>query len=267
MSYKLGIVGYAPPPHIEAATAFYENLKQFPTKHETILFSDWAWDRVVPLKKSPEEIYKPEQKASWPHKFALNNLLFFQGMMMALKSGMSHVIYLESDCRVGRKHWDDVMFDEFFSLGKNLILGGTVVCYNPCNWNRAASDRWQKLVSENTSKNMPVATYGWKSAQERQSPCVFTNGALSVIDMAWIRELFRFEDGCVSLSEHPCPWDFRLGLEIGERFFEEAYDVVGMLTSVYSSFGDVITSQQDRQDMLTSGKVVAVHQIKDGWKP
>lgn len=267
MSFKLATIGYAPPPHIPAAQAFMDNLKKFPTKHELLLYSDYDWPSVLKLKQSPEYYFNPEHKETWPHKFALNNLLFFTGMQLAIKSGYSHVIYIESDCRVNKVGWDEIMFDEFFSMGKPLILGGSVVCYNPANWSKLALERWHRMVANNSSRNMPIPTYGWVNSTAKQTPCVFTNGALSVISMAWIQEIFNFGDGCVKLAEHACPWDFRLGNEVGERFFEEAYDVVGHMGCVYSSYGDVITSQQDRQDMLTGGNVCAIHQVKDGWQP
>lgn len=256
------------------ATAFYQNITRFKTTHPLILFSEHPWPDVTPLKISPEVPFA----AGKPHKFAINNVLWFTALKMARAQGYSHVLYLESDCRVGRDGWDGAMFDEYFDIGRPLIAGGTLAVYNPSNAGRKAHERWEKLVVENATKwqgkpfeqcrkNVPVGTWGWMSADTKGPSCVFPNGALGIYAIEWMHELF---DLTVTATEHamrPEPFDMSVGLRTWAKFEEDSYEVLGMLHSCYSGFGNVVTSISERQEMLTSGKICAGHQYKDEWQP
>lgn len=279
---RLASIGYIPPATFTGARSFYENVRRFKTKHDLLLFSEADWPEVnIKLKMSPEQPFMSKVGGKpalvKPHKFAINNVLWFTAMRMAREAGYSHVCYLESDCRVGCHDWDAKMFDEYFGLGRALICGGTCAVYNPANWNRKATDRWCELVAQNFIKrNMPVATYGWKGAGDRHPSCVFPNGALSIVSLEWIHELFDLTQPSVKLALNPEPYDMALGTRIWGRFegekyvpkFEEdAYEVVGHLNSIYSGYGDVVTSLAERKEMLTSGRYNAIHHVKEEWQP
>jgi hypothetical protein len=55
-------------------------------------------------------------------------------------------------------------------------------------------------------------------------------------------------------------------MEIGGRlwkvFAEDTFDFLGHLDTIYSGYGDILTTEEERMNLLRSGKVVAVHQIK-----
>ena len=269
---KLVTAGYIPPPSYVGARSFHENLTQFKTRHDLLLFSEHEWPGTVRLKMSPEAPFMTQVRGKptlvKPHKFAINNLLWFTALSMARDSGYTHLLYLESDCRVGCDFWDDKVFGEYFSLGHPLICGGTCAVYNPANWSLKASQRWCELVAANfIRKNMPVATYGWKGASEKHPSCVFPNGALSIVSLAWIHELFDLTQPAVRHAHNARPFDMHLGEKVWEKFEEDSYDVVGHLNSIYSGYGDVITTLDERKAMLVSGRYCAVHHIKDEWKP
>lgn len=282
---KLCSIGYVPPKTFPGASAFYENIRRFKTKFDLVLFSDDDWpDLAIRLKMSPEHPYRViahgKTALNPPHKFAINNVLWFTALKMARTAGYSHLLYLESDCRVGCDHWDERMFEEYFGLGRALVAGGSLGVYNPANWNRRATDKWCELVSRHyVRKNMPVPSYGWKGAADRSPVCVFPNGALSIVSIEWMHELFDLTQGSVALAVDPCqnnkpdrpsapsPFDMALGIRLWQRFEEESYDVLGHLTCAYSTYGDIITTPEERREMLTSGKVVACHHYKDQWKP
>lgn len=284
---KIATFGYIPPASFPGAQAFYENIMAFKHTHPLMLFSDAEWPDTFRLKMSPEVPFAQGR----PHKFVINNTLWFTALKIARDQGYSQMLFLESDCRVLGDHWDDKIFTEYFEMGRPLVAGGTLATYNPASWSLKAMQRWERLVVENAEKwqekpyakcqlNLPVATYGWKpmkgegvSGSERSPCCVFPNGALGIYNISWMHELFDLTQTAVALAispfpeGRPGPYDMALGVKVWNRFEEDAYEVLGHLTSIYSGFGDVITSPEDRRALLTSGKVVGIHQIKDSWKP
>jgi hypothetical protein len=63
------------------------------------------------------------------------------------------------------------------------------------------------------------------------------------------------------------PWDKEIGLRMWKAHGLEVFDRIGVLKSSYSSYGNAVTTEAHRKELLTSGKIVAVHQIKSAWKP
>lgn len=269
MSLNLGTVLYVPPPdRYPGANAILANLRNHPPALPLIVYSDHPhdWPELVRLRASPEAVKVLTDKDNKPNRWGLNNAVFMTGLRIARERGFSHVIYLEADCRVKGKGWDARLFEEYFTLGRPCIMAGTLAAYNPCNWSLEAARRWQQLVAGNQDRNMPVATYGWKGAAERHPCCVFSNGAFSVLNMAWMPILFAL-DNSVQSALNMGPWDMELGMQIWKRFEELAYDVTGMLHSVYSGYGDVLTTEAQRLQWLRDGLYCGVHQIKSEAQP
>jgi len=257
---KLASLAYVPPPSVGCGQTFYDNLRQHKTTEPLILYSDHNWPEAIRIG-NPEVARQYRDDKGQPNKFAVNNLIFLTGLRLASKLGLSHIIYLESDCRVGRDHWDGVMFQEYFNFGFPAIAAGTLACYNPSNHSREANLRWAELVSRNWKRNVPVATYGWLAADKRSPTCVFPNGALSVLNVAWMATLFNLDNTAAACSKI-APWDMQMGLEIWQRFGVDSFTVCGYLESIYSGYGEILTTEEERLKMLAIGKVVAVHQVK-----
>jgi len=265
MSIKLATLAYAPPPSFGCARVFMENLQKFPSRYDLLIYSEHDWPGAIKIK-SPEILKGAKFADGKPNKFAIPNATFFTGLRIAASKGYTHMLFLESDCRVGQKHYDEVIFDEFFSMGRPLIAAGTLACFNPCAAGGESARRWARLVARNIKRNVPVATYGWLPALVKGPSCVFPNGALAVYDVTWCQ---RFWDlgNTIQLSALTTAYDMALGTEIWKRFEEDSYEVVGWLDSVGSFYGDVLTSALERREMLLSGKIVAGHQHKDDWQP
>lgn len=269
---KLAVVGYLPPPKLPAATAFLANLRKFPAKFDTIYFSEHPWKDVpgnfIPLKLNPEVVRDDPRyaNASKPNPFALNNALFFTGLQMAVGQGITHMLYLESDCRVGVEHFDERIFDEAFSRQEPFAIAGSMVCYNPTNAGPEAHRRWAEAVAANLRRNYPIPTYGWQGAAVSHPSCVFVNGAGGIYDVAWMLRLFELGE-TIKLAHQATAWDMQIGMNLWALMGAKAYDLVTHLSCMYSSYGDVITQPIDRQRMLTEGKVCLIHQIKDSWTP
>lgn len=270
---KLAVLAYLPPKAWGCSATFAKNLEKFPTKYDLLTYSESEdWPSAIRLRGNPEVVKgarmipSPRSAHGSQNPFAVNNLVFFTGLNVAIKNGYTHAIYLESDCRVGRAHWDEVLFDEFFTIGRPLVCGGTLAVYNPCNYSPKATRRWEALVARNYRRNVPVATYGWLPASQKHPSMVFPNGAFSVLDLAWMARLYDLSD-TMKLAVNSQPWDFETGLRIWEKFEEDAFEVCGFMNSIYSGYADILTTPDERKDMITSGKVVGAHQIKDNWMP
>lgn len=252
---------YLPPPHAyKSATAILENLAKYPAKREMIIFSEHNYELPgqIVLKISPEVV-------KGRTKFAINNLAWLTGLRIAKERGITHMICLEADCRVG-EGWDENIFDEYFNLGRPCIAAGTLAVYNPCASGLKAAKRWENLVARNVRKNVPIATYGWMQGDQKGPSCVFPNGALSVQDVMWMEKYFPLND-TVKLAVELPPFDMAIGLKIWETFQEESYDVLGHLDCIYSGYGDALTTEEERLNMLRSGAVVGIHQVKSGEQP
>ena len=272
---KLAVVGYLPPPKLPVANAFVENIRKFAPRCDTILYSEHPWTdtpgNFYKLKLDPEEL-KKDKRFTGPgqppggHPFAVNNAVFFTGLRMASQNGVTHMLYLEADCRVNGEGWDEKIFDEAFRRQEPFALAGSMVCYNPTNAGREAHRRWAECVAANLKRNYPIPTYGWQGAASAHPSCVFVNGAGGIYDVAWMLRLFELAD-TVALTFASTAWDMQTGQNLWKLMGVQSYDLVTHLTSMYSSYGNVITTQAQRQALLTSKKVCLVHQIKDSWAP
>jgi hypothetical protein len=169
---KICTIAYLPPPSFRGAdtAVFLENLKRFPTQHPLILFSDHQWPNtdLIKLPSSPEvaKDFRDAKGASNP--WAVNNLIFFTALRIALRNEFTHILYLEADCRVGKKAWDNIVFEEYFSHPNSLACGGTLVTYNPANSGAEGFKRWNNLMERNTRRNFKVACYGFLKARLTQ---------------------------------------------------------------------------------------------------
>lgn len=256
---KIATIAYVPPPQFGCATVFHDNLRKFRTRYPLLVYSDHDWPDTIKIR-NPEGVNQMMTNRTM-NRWAVNNAIFLTGMRIAKSQGYTHVIYVESDCRVGCDNWDEQVFAEYFSLGKACIGAGTLACYNPCNYSRKAAMRWTELVAGNTKRNIPVATYGWKGASDPGNTLIFPNGALSVLDVDWMARLFDLNRTIVSATEATA-WDMALGQRVWKLFEEESFDVMGMLRSVFSSYGDILTTEAERLEWLRAGQYVAVHQVK-----
>lgn len=258
-----------PPPGSLNSEVFLSNLKKFPATHELLLYSvhDYG-EGFIQLKMSPEVLsgatFSDGPAKGKVNPFAVHNAAFLPGLKICRERGITHALYLECDCRVGREGWDDVILEEFGKLPKSCIVAGTVVVYNPCNANLAMALRINRLAAKLPAHGIPMGCF---CGSDRSVPaCFFVNGALAVYDVEALATFFDLEQQGAMSANNP-PFDLALGLKLLEKYGEQACDVIGSLSSVLSAYGDVLTTPELRRELLTSGKVVAAHQFKDSWQP
>jgi hypothetical protein len=268
---KLASYLYVPPPSVyPSALAILENLRRFPPAHDLVVFSEYPhdWPGLIRLKVSPDVVKKVDGTANFGGRqdFRPSNVVFLTGLQLVRDLGYDFVIVLEADCRVGRAGWDTVMFEEFFNLGRPCIAAGSLAFYNPANFSGKALKKWQAVVAKNTARNFPCPTYGWVGAAQQHPSCVFPNGALSILDMDWMKRFFTLENA-VAEAVNMGPWDMVIGTKVWDQFAEDAYEVTGQLQTIFSSYGDIITTEESRMAWLRRGEIVGVHQVKSMVQP
>jgi len=263
---KLCACGYVAPPHIGHPEAFLRNLSKIKTDCDLILYSDYAYPDTFRLKASPEVFRQNKFPDGKPNKFCVQNGAFFTGVRIAKERGYTHMITLEDDVRFGVDHWDSIMWEEYFAIGRPLIAAGTLATYNPCNWSPEASKLWGELCRRNTRRNFPISTYGWLGAGIKGKTAVFPNGALAIYDLDWMAKFFNLNETQLTASSHDA-WDFAIGFKIWDVFEEMSYELVGYMETIGSWYRDLVTTEPERIELLKSGAVVAVHHIKTDWVP
>lgn len=289
MSHRCGVLGYIPrsniPPKICSPMAFVENITRFKMRHPACFYTDGndTYGLTSVTIPNPEPVCNKDAvlKNGWPNTFVLNNLIFFTGLRIALRKGWSHFIYLEADCRVGCDNWDEQLFDFHFSHPEPLVASGTAVAFNVCSTGPAAHLRWRQWVNDQKAipghEGLKAPVYGWRgqaplddTTPMSEKPTVFVNGALGVYDTVWLAKLFGMDglppeqtkDNCKELAETNFAWDFSIGYLLWKALGIHMFDVIQNNPKIYSGFGDIMTTPEERLEMLRQGTVVAVHQIK-----
>lgn len=259
-------LAYIPPPNIPGSAQFLNNLRRFKTSYPLVLFSDHPYgDGVLKMHKSPEIIKGAKYVNGAPNKWALNNLVFLTGLRVVGDS-YSHFLYLEADCRVNGDDWDGVVFEEFMQRNPGAIAAGTFATYNVNNRDIEFSRAWHRWMVENGDAQFPITAYGGNGASEKHEPAVFPNGALAIYEVAWLREQFGRENTVKTAAEITA-FDYEIGRRLVRQFGPDVFrGKILHMDSVYSSYGDVQTTEEQRQNLLVSKKVAAVHQIKSVWR-
>lgn len=260
---------YLAPPKLVRASAFLANMRNFPAKHELIIYSDHNYSAEWPVvfKLSGDvEIAKTEK-----NRTAVNNLVFFLGLRIAANRGYTHVMILEHDCRVNVAGWDDIIWQEFLSKNPSAIMGGSMVVFNPCSFNRKAAQGFEELLSKSVGNRiMPLSVCGTSHLAEQRPSCIFPNGAFAIYRLDWLLKIFPEVLGTpqqyIELSKTQKTWDYEIGIQLWNEFKENSYQHVVSLESIYSGYGNILCSEDERKQWLTEGKIVGVHQIKSDWK-
>lgn len=259
---KVCTVAYLPP-NMGYARVFRENLESYRHTHPIILYSD-SKDFGVNL------IPNPGQAVGFRNvPLSINNYVFLSGMKLAEAAGYEYFLYLEEDCRVRGHHWDGKIFTEFFQTD-GALMGGT-----PSMWNigicGAANEikalEWAWKYAKKTG-HAPLIWQNDGRTGEQRGLWLYPNGAIGVYHIPTIKAIFvghEYDMGtyCSTLGA----WDVLIGKGMWNQFAMGTFDRFAIIRSVFSSYKDCHFGLHERKKLLTDGNVVAVHQIKDNWKP
>jgi hypothetical protein len=260
---KLGIFCYVPPTTVGNCHAFLKNIQRFKTRHPIIFYGyHTGIPGAVELKQDPEFL-----KNDPDNRLTLANAVFFTGLKIAIEQGFTHMLALEADCRVGCDYWDDEIWKEFLSKNPDAVMGGSAVVFNPAAWSREAAERYEQFVLETQPRLVPISVAGSGRLAEKQHSCVFTNGALSIYNLEWMKKAFWHDisNGVVALAKRSKAWDYEVGIRLWNEFDYRAYEKVVSINCVYSGYGELMTNEMERRQWLADKRVVAVHQIKSAW--
>lgn len=257
----------SPPPNEYASAAvFLENIRRYRTHHDLILYSDYDYGPdVIRLKASPTMVKGANYPNGKPNKFAINNLAFLSGVRIAQAHKIDYVLYVEADCRVKGDGWDEVVFGEFLKAGEDKLIGGSIVCYQPCNKDRAFAKAWRAFMAKYAESKFVIPCYGGIGASEQQEPAVFPNGALAIYKVDFIDQVYDLSQSTVNTASARTAFDYDCGRELVKKYGPDCFKYLVHLDSVYSGYGDVLFTEKDRQELLQSGQVTACHQIKSQW--
>lgn len=264
------VAAYVPPPNFLGGTAFFENITRWRTRFPLILFSEYDYGpNVLRLKVSPEIVKAAKYPNGVDNVFSISNLLFLTAMGMLNGKGFTHVIYVESDCRVRGHEWDGRIWDEATANGRDPMAAGSVVCYSVGNAGIDFCRAWARFMAQNAAAKFPIPPYGGNGSAEVHEPCVFTNGALGLYKLSFVKEVFGDVipgvTDTASAASTVTAWDYALGRYLYRTFKEQLFSKLVHLDCVYSGYGDGFTTPEQRQQWLLNGEIVGVHQIKSEW--
>ena len=266
---KLLVIGYLPPKRLYPTDSFLKNMADFPPSNEMVLFTDsdeFSGNGIVKLAGSVEVAKTPS------NKMACNNLIFFIALRIAASKRCTHILLVENDCRVNKAGWDEIIFQEFLRKNPDAICGGSLAIFNPCSFNQKAAQKYENLIAASIkSRPVPFSVTGSSNLAEFRDSCVFPNGALAIYRMDWLLKTFSqvtsSPQDYIKAAQDIVTWDYEIGKRLWNEFKENTYDKVVHIDCHYSGYGNVMTTEDERKQLLESGRIVAVHQIKSDWTP
>lgn len=262
---NLGTILYLPPHGRLNSDAFADNLGRFKTRYPVMILTDdttWHHSRAI---DNPERI-RGGRTPAW----AINNYLFFKSLELARDAGLDYWFYVEVDSRVNGDYWDEVIWKEHFERYPNgITCAGSPVCWDvSCGGPDFAANVIKMAYEFQNLLGVPAAFYGSKSPHDCTGGYLYPNGSLATYCTRDLLQIFAgFDQDIIGNSRTLTAFDLELGRRLWHNHGPRATEHVGFLTKCYSGFGDCIVSCELRKQFLTSGKIAAVHQIKDQWVP
>lgn len=270
MSFSPAILAYVPPPNFTGSAAFLANITRFKTKYPMMLFSDHrGYDGKHFVTPKPFTMYDPEKippdaKTALdgkPRACAISNAIFHTALKIAIKTQVTHMLYMEADCRVNGDYWDDKIFSAHFSQPFPAVASGTLFAWNMPNGGTKMVKRWEQAVVKASKTFFPILTYGMMPHGDLPfNPSVFPNGAIAVYSIEWMRQLFNIDSMIETARDRA--FDFVIGEKLARMFGPDCFDLVAHTTESFSGYGNQFTSEDERLAWLKEGRCVAVHQVK-----
>lgn len=257
---KFGTVAYLPPRGKLFSDAFAANIGQFKSRYPIYFISDdgnWKPSRLID---------DPEKIGTRP-KWAINNWLFLKSLQLARDVGLEYMIYLEADSRVGCDDWDGALLDEMFArYPSGIDCAGSPVCWDVTSGGREFAKRVIEDACEyQKAGGLPASFHGGKHPHDTSGSCYYPNGSCAIYRMQDMLKLFAgFDRDIIGNARILQPWDMEIGRRLWFNYGPNCVSHVGWLAKAYSGFGNSITTEAERWQMLKDGRKVAVHQIKEG---
>jgi len=260
----------------ERTGACLANLARWKHAYPIFVYSDSEWHSSLWKllgAAGPMEFFKcgnPEVvKTDTVHH--VPKLAYLMGLEIAIAQGLTHFLTLETDCRVWGDNWDEAIFTEFLEQGDDKVLGGTLFVWHPFN---AGLDYAQEFTAFMQVANLGfqkrlvslpnVFVYGGRGSCEKHKTCAYPNGAGSIAKTSFVQQVFGHREIKVAAQEGSA-WDAHLGFGLFDIYGPNGYTRLAPLRNVFSVYGDLLTSEQLRLNLLTLGQVRLAHQVKSAW--
>lgn len=262
ISPQYGIIAYVPPPNIGHPDVFFRHLDEYPPKNRLYLMSDYEW---------PKSSRIPDPTVKWQNSDRIASTVFMHALKLAEKKGLTHFIYLESDCRMIGENWDVKLFDDFTAGGNGHIAGGNMGICSVKNGDAAFRAQFEALarkfgVNDTRHKvhKTAILTHKWP----HPVPIPFVNGAVGVYSVKKLRELFGDETPDAAVSTWYTVQDRGIGEAALKRYSPaEVLSKFKHMPEVMATAGERLYTYDTRIAVLTEKKVTCVHPIKTRWRP
>lgn len=256
-----GVVAYLPPPNVGHTSVFLKNLKEHPPTGKVLFLSDYPW---------PDSERIPDPTQHFTNKDQIAAFVFIKALELAEQKGLDNFIYLETDCRVAGKGWDKLLFKRFYAAGNGTIAAGNIAVFGSQNGDETFKRRLMTLVGEHgmcwhdqSSDKSAILFQGIPS--DKTIP--FVNGAPAVYSVKALRGILGYGTAEMIASTMKTS-----DLDIGEMYAQN-HGVASALAhfehvpEIMATGGETIYPFAARTNALHSGQAVAVHPIKNRWRP
>ena len=255
---NLGTVSYIPQPGVCNSDSFFANISRVKPVYPLYLFSDST-------KWNPSQLVKWPDFGSRKPPWSINNWIFFKALEIAKAAKMDYYLFMESDSRVVGDGFDAWIFHDFFSRYPNgIACAGTPVVWNMSSGGREFGSRVvREAWNYQNATGIPMSFYSNTNPTDCTGAAYYPNGSLAVYQTAALLNVFAgFDVDIVNWSKRLTAFDLALGRAIWNFHGENAVDHVGWLSSVYSAYGNCVTTEAERLKFLADKKFAATHQIK-----
>lgn len=227
---KFGVMAYLPPEGIGHTDVFRENLREHPPKSPLVYLTDSHWPGVriaAPRGRNSDEIACE---------------VFSQAIQYARGLGWQHMIWLETDCRVKGPAWDERLVA---GMKPDTVAAGNLAwCGRPPP--RTKSSGPGRVLRHGAVGSLPVP---------------FVNGAPACYHVERTAALLEWLGGAYRIQDRP------LGEELVRRQGSKAARSFVHLPEVMATAGERLYPPSELRQQLESGQAVAVHPIKNRWRP
>jgi len=265
----------------ERTAACLANLARWKHKYPIYIYSEreWhpsLWRMIGGIEFSQCENPEVVRSETVHH---VPKLAYLMGVQIAANAGLELFLTLETDSRVWGDNWDEAIFDEFLaqqeSAQTEMVLGGTMFVWHPFNDGLDYALEFGTFVEkfiarrgsgvENGAIKVPnMFIYGGRGSCSTHHVCAYPNGAGSVARTSFVQRVFGPRAIKLAAQEGSA-WDAHLGYGLFESYGPQGYRRLAPLNTVFSVYGDLLTSEGMRIGLLTSGQCRLAHQIKSDW--
>lgn len=145
----------------------------------------------------------------------------------------------------------------------DFIVAGSPVAYNVSD----SGHRTLRRVIEYAHAYLQASGFALPIYGFMPNLALYVNGAMAIYDTQIMAKVFNgFSTDIGRWACMPQAWDLKSGEVFFQMFGEDVFNLVVPLTCTYSGCGDRIYNEPERIQMLESGKVCGIHQVKSAYK-